>query len=79
MSARDSLEPDLVADRLRQAAALFQFRDVDTARAAMEGRLASDGTLYAAADSEPFASAVARRLGVLRALDRRRRALTSKS
>jgi len=76
VTARDPLHPDRVIARLRQAADMFRWQNADQARAAMEGRLASDGVVGAAND-EPFAVAVARRLEVLRALDRRRRALAS--
>lgn len=65
------LDPTEVQSRLRHAAQMFRFMSASRARAAMEGRLESDGALT----RESFAVAVAKRLTVLRALNRRRDAL----
>ena len=64
-----TLDPKLVAGRLREGATLFRPMDADRARAAMEGRLPSDG---ATAQPRTFDEQVADRLAVLRALNRRR-------
>lgn len=68
-----SMDPEVVGQRLRRGAALFRFMDREQARCAMEGRLPGEHAL----EVEPadFAVAVARRLEILRQLDRRRRAL----
>lgn len=70
-----SLDPSLVARRLRKGAALFRFRDATLAQQAMEGRLASDGVMRP--ECQSFDDAVARRLEVLRALNRRLEAVRS--
>ena len=68
-----ALDPTVVADRLRRGAALFRFMDGERAQQAMEGRLESDGALGRHLRS--FDEAVAHRLQILRALNRRREAM----
>ncbi len=64
-----TLDPKLVAHRLRQGAALFRPMDAEQARAAMEGRLSSD---CVTGRPRSFDEQVADRLAILRALNRRR-------
>lgn len=68
-----ALDPIVVADRLRRGAALFRFMDGERARRAMEGHLESDGVL--GRQRRSFDEAVEHRLQVLRALNRRRKAM----
>ena len=67
------LDAVIVWQRLQVGATLFRPMDRDQARRAMQGRLETDGVLRRRRRS--FDGLVADRLKVLRALDRRRRAL----